>query len=115
MKRTLPLDQFMNRAVNDSRLLPTHICLFMAMLYLGSGHSEGSAFRITRKILMRFSHILSFATYHKNMRQLVDYGYINYWPSYNPYQGSRVAFVLQKKKIIAKEIHRHPAANAAVL
>jgi hypothetical protein len=39
---------------------------------------------------MKVSKICSKATYHKCIRELNDYGYLSYHPSYNPFKGSLV-------------------------
>lgn len=92
MKLSDPIDNFLKRSANDSRLLPSHISLFMAMFYYSPGTISNSFFRISRKKLMRFSRIKSIATYHKCIRELVQYGYIIYQPSYDPYRASLLSF-----------------------
>ena len=39
---------------------------------------------------MKVSKISSKATYHKCMKELHNFGYLKYMPSYNPYKGSLV-------------------------
>lgn len=97
MKLSLPADQFLLKAANDKRLLPSHISLFMAIFYFSSGDGAGNFFKITRRKLMRFSRIKSIATYHKCIRELVDYGYIIYQPSYDPYRASMVSIISQQR------------------
>lgn len=94
MKLSYPADNFLKRAACDSRLLPSHISLFMAIFYSSHEHKPESSFQITRKKLMRFSRIRSIATYHKCIRDLVNYGYIIYQPSYDPYRASTVSLIL---------------------
>jgi hypothetical protein len=96
MKLSYPIDNFLRRAANDKRLLPSHISLFMAMFYHSPGDAPGSFFQVSRKKLMRFSRIRSAVTYHKCMKELVEYGYIIYQPSYDPYRASRIAFLDSK-------------------
>ncbi len=91
MKLSIKADQFLRRAANDNRLLPSHISLFMAMFYFSPGDATESFFKITRKKLMRFSRIKSIVTYHKCIRELVAYGYIIYQPSFDPYRASLVS------------------------
>ncbi len=40
---------------------------------------------------MRLSHIHSIATYHKVIKELHAFGYINYKPSYHPKKGSTIS------------------------
>ena len=92
MKLAQQVDRFLKKAANDDRLLPSHISLFMAMFYY-SPDKPADHFQISRKKLMRFSRIKSIATYHKCIKELVAYGYIDYQPSYVPYRASSVALL----------------------
>ncbi|MDR6941352.1 hypothetical protein [Mucilaginibacter pocheonensis] len=92
MKLAQQADRFLQKASDDKRLLPSHISLFMAMFYY-SPDKPGDHFQVSRKKLMRFSRIKSVATYHKCIRELVAYGYIDYQPSYDPYRASSVALL----------------------
>ena len=84
------LSGFMGKAAHDNRLLPTHISLYIAMMSMWEQSRFSIPFRITRKELMHLSKLASTATYHKCLKELVSYGYINYEPSYNHYLGSRI-------------------------
>lgn len=52
------------------------------------------AIHISRRQLMKLSRIQSNVTYHKCIRQLQEYGYIKYTPSYHPLRGSCVELLL---------------------
>lgn len=93
MKLANQADQFLRRAANDDRLLPSHISLYMAMFYHNPAEKPEAYFQVSRKKLMRFSRIKSMATYHKCLKELVAYGYIDYRPSYDPYRASSVALL----------------------
>jgi len=93
MKRSFPIDYFLTRAADDSRLLPSHLSLFMAVFYFCPAEDLKGRFRVCRRKLMRYSRIHSVSTYHKCMRELVAYGYITYQPSYDPFRASLVSFV----------------------
>jgi len=79
----------------DERLFPTHISLFMALFYFSSGEHPGTPFQVSRPKLMHFSRIKSIATYHKNIRDLINYGYIEYRPSWHPHRGSQIRLVFE--------------------
>jgi len=89
MKLARQAERFLQKAANDERLLPSHISLFMAMFYY-SPSEAGEAFQVCRRKLMKFSRIKSIATYHNCIKQLKEYGYIDYFPSYDPYRASSV-------------------------
>jgi hypothetical protein len=74
---------------SDDRLNAYHISLYTALLYYGKGITQ-LPFRASRRKLMGFSRIKSGATYHKCLRELVSYGYLDYHPSFHPQQGSRI-------------------------
>lgn len=74
---------------SDDRLNCYHISLYTALLYYGKGIRQ-LPFHASRRKLMGFSRIKSGATYHKCLRELVSYGYLDYHPSFHPQQGSRI-------------------------
>lgn len=74
---------------SDDRLSCYHISLYTALLYYGKGITQ-FPFHASRRKLMGFSRIKSGATYHKCLRELVRYGYLDYHPSFHPQQGSRI-------------------------
>ena len=74
---------------SDERLNCYHISLYTALLYYGKGIRQ-FPFHVSRRKLMGFSRIKSGATYHKCLRQLISYGYLDYHPSFHPQQGSRI-------------------------
>ena len=74
---------------SDNRLNSYHISLYTALLYYGKGITQ-LPFYASRRKLMGFSRIKSGATYHKCLRELAKYGYLDYYPSFHPQQGSRI-------------------------
>jgi hypothetical protein len=48
---------------------------------------------ITRRAVMELAKISGLATYHKCIKDLNEFGYIQYIPSYNPAISSRVVLV----------------------
>jgi hypothetical protein len=82
--------RLVKRMGSDERLLATHVSLFTALFIFWQRNDFASPFPITRKTLLMFSKIASVATYHKCIRELDEYGYIRYQPSYNPSKGSLV-------------------------
>ena len=74
---------------SDDRLTSYHISLYIALLYYSKGIRQ-LPFYASRRKLMGFSRIKSGATYHKCLRQLISYGYLDYHPSFHPQQGSRI-------------------------
>jgi hypothetical protein len=78
------------RMEKDDRLLTTHLSLFTGLFVCWQRNGFISPYSVTRKTLMAFSKVASIATYHKCIKELDEYGYIRYQPSYHPKLGSQV-------------------------
>lgn len=90
MKDVRELTDFMERVEKDVRLGPMHISLYMAILYcwLRQG-GEGPA-RVSGKELMPISKIGGLRPMYRSLRELHEFGYIEYHPSFNALDKSRV-------------------------
>ncbi|MVN90508.1 hypothetical protein [Mucilaginibacter aquatilis] len=82
--------KLLKRMSTDERLNATHVGLFSGLFVHWQRNGFKSPFSVTRKTLMAFSRIASIATYHKCIKELDEYGYIRYQPSYHPKKGSQV-------------------------
>ena len=81
---------FFDRVAADERLNPTHISMYVSLFQFWNASRFQNPISISRNELMRVSKISAKATYHKCMRELNDFGYLQYRPSYNPFKGSLV-------------------------
>ncbi|NRF40227.1 hypothetical protein [Pedobacter foliorum] len=90
-----PLSNYFERLATDPRLFSSHIALFAALFYFSNDKCPCLSFQVSRPKLMRFSRIKSIATYHKNISDLVHYGYIEYNPSWHPLKGTRVRLIIE--------------------
>lgn len=84
------LTVFYDAIKDDNRIGATHISLYMALFQLYNLNKFCNPVEITRSLVMEKAKISGLATYHKGMKQLHEYGYIRYEPSFNPAIGSRV-------------------------
>ncbi len=84
------LTGFFHRAAKDNQLNPTHVSLYIAMFQLWNLNRFISPISVSRSELMGLSKVSSKTTYHKCMRELQQFGYIRYDPSYHPLRGSWV-------------------------
>jgi hypothetical protein len=84
------IDRALMQVVTDSRVTVWDISLYTALLLNWCKNEFKSPFYITRRKLMELAHIGSIATYHKCIKQLIELGYISYFPSYNPSVGTAV-------------------------
>ncbi|QIY83711.1 transcriptional regulator [Chryseobacterium sp. NEB161] len=90
MNYILHLTGFYDRIQHDDRLNPTHISLYLALFQFWNLNHFQNPISISRNEMMRLSKISALGTYHKCIKQLQDFGYIEYLPSFNPYKGSLV-------------------------
>ena len=74
----------------DNRLNPTHISLYITLFQIWNSNRFLEEFYINREEVMRFSKIGSKSTYHKCIKELSHWQYIIYYPSHNPYKGSKI-------------------------
>lgn len=74
----------------DSRLNATHISLYMSLFQFWNIHRFPAEFYISREEVMSLAKIGGTATYHKCMKNLNDWKYLCYMPSYNPFKGSKI-------------------------
>jgi len=74
----------------DPRINPVHISLFMAIMQHWNANNCKSPICVFSRDLMQLAKISGVATYHRSIRELDEYGYIKYEPSYNHFLGSLV-------------------------
>lgn len=84
------LTGFYDKIQEDNRLNPTHISLYLALFQFWNLNHFQNPISISRNEMMRLSKISALGTYHKCIKQLQEFGYIEYLPSFNPYKGSLV-------------------------
>ena len=84
MEEVKELTSFYSVVKSDYRISTTHISLYMALFQFYNLNRLTNPIQITRTAVMEVAKISGLATYHKCMRDLVEYGYIEYIPSYNP-------------------------------
>jgi len=90
MEQVKELTNFYSAIRDDNRISTTHISLYMALFQFYNQNQFRNPVRITRSNLMYAAKINGLATYHKCIKDLADFGYIHYVPSFNPAIGSVV-------------------------
>ncbi|KJD36445.1 hypothetical protein PW52_04605 [Tamlana sedimentorum] len=78
----------------DDRLNPTHISLYMALFQEWNSSRFMNEFYVNRRELMRVAKIGSKSTYHRCIVELDSWQYLSYFPSKNPYKGSKIKMVI---------------------
>ena len=78
----------------DDRLNPTHISLYMALFQEWNSSRFADEFFVNRRELMRAAKIGSKSTYHRCIVELDSWSYLTYFPSNNPYKGSKIKMII---------------------
>jgi hypothetical protein len=94
MERGEQIFDFINSVVSDARLRPIHIALSTALCQAWITSKFKQTYHVSRRKLMLASRIQSKATYHKTLRDLQAFGYVEYHPSYHPVKASSVTLKL---------------------
>jgi hypothetical protein len=84
---------YLNSMVQDERITVWHMAMIFGFIRLATTSDLKAPIYISRKKVMRLSHIKNFMTYHKCIKDLQQFGYIQYFPSYHPAIGSRVHLI----------------------
>jgi hypothetical protein len=95
MSSLKPLSDFFKAIADDPRISITHIAIYMALLQYRDQKQGDEPLYILSYEIMRIAKISGCATYHKVIRQLSEYGYIRYEPSYKRNQKSKVYLLIQ--------------------
>ena len=87
------LNGFFMRMTEDQRMTVFHLGLYMALFQVWNLNRFGNPFTIVRDEMMKLSRIGSVNTYARCMKQLQEWGYIQYVPTSNMYLGSHVTCI----------------------
>jgi len=84
------LNAIFQKVYADKRLNTTHVSLYMALFQFWNLNRFREEFYIDRQEVMELSKIGSTATYHRCLKQMDSWNYLRYFPSHNPYKGSKI-------------------------
>jgi len=93
MEALKPLSDFFSAIENDYRISITHIGIYAALLQYWSEHHFENPIHVFSYEIMRIAKISASTTFHKAIRELSEYGYLKYEPSFKRNQGSKVYFI----------------------
>lgn len=85
MEGNFILSAFYDAILNDARISPAHISLYIALFQKWSVNGYENPVAFTSREIMPMAKIDSRATYHKCLQDLVESGYFRYIPSCNPF------------------------------
>jgi len=86
------VSDFIENVKDDPRINTAHISLYVSLVNQWYANGRKSPLSIFSKEIMPICKISGAATFHRSIRQLHEYGYIKYVPSYNHFLGSLVYF-----------------------
>ena len=86
----LHLNAVFDQFSKDSRLNPSHISLYVALFQLWNSNHFPKEFFVNREEVMQLAKVGSKSTYHRCIKELDNWKYIIYFPSHNPYKGSKI-------------------------
>jgi hypothetical protein len=84
------LTAFYNKLCSDNRLTPSHVCLYFALFQYWNLNHFNNPFSIARTQILQLSKIGSNHTYYNALKDLCNWGYIEYGPSSSPNKGSQI-------------------------
>ncbi len=93
MNFSKPLSDFFSAIETDPRISITHIGIYAALLQYWSKHRFENPVHVFSYDIMRIAKISASTTFHKVIRELSEYGYIEYEPSFKRNKGSKVYFI----------------------
>lgn len=81
------------RLYEDDRLHPSHISIYFALFKYWNLNRFQNPFSVARYEIMKLSKLKSTTTYSKCIKNLMEWDYLIYQPSNNPYKGSLFSMV----------------------
>jgi hypothetical protein len=92
MDKLTYLTDFFEAISSDARISITHIGIYAALLQYRMQSGFINPIQVFSHEIMSIAKLSSAITYHKCVRQLSEYGYIRYEPSFNRTKGSKIYF-----------------------
>jgi hypothetical protein len=98
MEQLKPLATFFSAIANDPRIGVSHISLYCALLQNCDNSERNPSISVVTKEIMKAAKISGLGTYHKCIRDLHEFGYLQYRPSYNHRKKNRVSLCFNAKQ-----------------
>ncbi|THD32427.1 MAG: hypothetical protein DI588_07345 [Flavobacterium johnsoniae] len=92
MDRSEPLTSFFAAIQDDGRISMTHIAVYAALLQFRIEKGFSNPIQAYSHEIMKLAKISAPITYHRCIRELSEYGYIKYLPSFKRTQASEIRF-----------------------
>lgn len=91
-----PIAGFFDAIQKDGRISITHIGLYAALVQYWQEHGFENPMQAYSHEVMRVAKISASTTYHKCIRDLHDFGYIDYQPSFKRNKRSCISLKFDK-------------------
>lgn len=98
--------EWLSKVLVDHRVTSRHLALYLTLMLFWKKSGFKQSFRVTRAQVLPHSKLTSTTTYHRILKDLLNFGYISYKPSFHPSIGS----LIELHKIAD---HPYPAAEIA--
>lgn len=92
----LAIWEFLEAIREDTRVTAYHVSLFVAIVHFQGGSRSRDKIYAFSHELMPLARISSGRTYHKCIRELDEFGYIRYTPSFDRFLGSEILLLTGK-------------------
>src|SRR5258708_9210931 len=102
MERGEQISGFINSLVSDVRLRPIHIALSTALCHAWITSQFQQPYSVSRSQLMQACRIHSKATYHRTLRELQAFGYVDY----HPVKASSVTLRLESRVTQSNDLNK---------
>ncbi len=90
MSEQVLLVEFFKAIESDPRVNSRHVSLYASLFKFWMNRNSDGTLELFSKEVMNVCKISASSTYHKTIRELHEFGYINYDPSFNHNQRSRI-------------------------
>jgi hypothetical protein len=78
---------------DDPRISPIHISIYMALVELSIEKQYVTPMLVYSHEVKLLAKVSGPATYHGALKDLHNYGYIRYTPSFNRFEGSQIQLI----------------------
>jgi hypothetical protein len=82
------LYSFLDATKDDGRISAVHIALYLALLQKSMAFKNSTEIKVSRQEIMCLAKISSRQTYNKRIKELQEFGYIRYFPSFHQTAGA---------------------------
>ncbi len=92
LEETALIADFFSAIKEDYRISITHIGIYVALISYWRAQGFRSPVYAFSRDIMKIAKISAPGTYHKRIKELAEYGYITYEPSFDRTEGSMIFF-----------------------